>query len=91
MAIDIIKNIDNLLSLTLGSLDELLVLFSTMCWASIALVAKKCLPKLNAGVIVFYRFLIATIVLGFFMLFFPLYFTLSLHSVTHESLPFTAA
>jgi drug/metabolite transporter (DMT)-like permease len=64
------RTIDNILVLKLGTFEDLLVLISTIAWASTALIMRKYLKKLNAGVITFYRFLFAS-------LFFILYFIIS--------------
>jgi drug/metabolite transporter (DMT)-like permease len=64
------RSIDNILLLKLGTFEDLLVLISTIAWASTALVMRKYLKNLNAGIITFYRFLFAS-------LFFILYFIIS--------------
>ena len=64
------QTIDNIILLKLGTFEDLLVLISTIAWASTALIMRKYLKNLNAGVITYYRFSIASI-------FFILYFIIS--------------
>ncbi len=52
----------NLSALRLGSSGDLLVLVATFAWATTAVVMRKYLRDLNAGVLVFYRFLIGAVV-----------------------------
>lgn len=52
--------IDNLASLRFGTLGDMLVLISTVAWATAAIAVRKYLTGVNAGVIAFYRFLIAS-------------------------------
>jgi len=54
----------NLSALRLGSSGDLLVLVATFVWATTAVVMRKYLRELNAGVLVFYRFLIGAVALG---------------------------
>jgi len=56
------KTADNFLSLRLGSSGDLLVLVATFVWATTAIVMRKYLRGLNAGVLVFYRFAIGAAV-----------------------------
>ncbi len=56
------KTPSNLLALRLGSSGDLLVLVATFAWATTAVVMRKYLRELNAGVLVFYRFLIGAVV-----------------------------
>ena len=52
----------NLSALRLGSSGDLLVLVATFAWATTAVVMRKYLRGLNAGVLVFYRFMIGAVV-----------------------------
>jgi len=52
----------NLFVMRLGSSGDLLVLVATFAWATTAVVMRKYLRDLNAGVLVFYRFLIGAVV-----------------------------
>lgn len=59
------KTIENALSLSFGSIGDLLVLCSTIAWATTALAMRKYLTTMAAGVITFYRFFIASIFFTF--------------------------
>ncbi len=50
------RTMDNLLALRFGTLGDLIVLSATIAWATSAIVMKKYLTKMDAGVISFYRF-----------------------------------
>lgn len=63
------QTIENALSLRFGSIGDVLVLCATVAWASTAVVMRKYLTGLHAGLITFYRFGIATIVFSTFLLF----------------------
>jgi drug/metabolite transporter (DMT)-like permease len=63
------QTIENALSLRFGSIGDVLVLCATVAWASTAVVMRKYLTGLHAGLITFYRFGIATIVFSIFLLF----------------------
>ncbi len=54
----------NLSALRLGTAGDLLVLVATFVWATTAVVMRKYLRSLNAGVLVFYRFLTGAVVFG---------------------------
>lgn len=59
----------NLLNLKLGSLGDLLVLVATIAWATTGIAMRKYVRELNAGVVAFYRFAIASaILLGYMLL-----------------------
>jgi len=64
------QTFENALSLRFGSIGDLLVLGATVAWASTAVAMRKFLRGLHAGVITLYRFGMAGIVFGVFMLFF---------------------
>jgi drug/metabolite transporter (DMT)-like permease len=51
---------ENLRNLNLGSLGDLLVLVATIAWATTGIAMKKYVCQLNAGVVAFYRFAIAS-------------------------------
>lgn len=59
------KTVDNASSFNFGTSDDALVLAATVAWASTAIVMKKYVPKMHAGVITFYRFFFAS--LAFFV------------------------
>ena len=55
--------LDNLIALKLAKRGDLVVLFSTLLWATTAIVMRKYLTELNAGVVAFCRTVLALIVL----------------------------
>ncbi len=57
------KSPHNILSLKIGSFSDALVLFATISWATTAIVARKYLRNMNASIITFYRFSIASVIL----------------------------
>ena len=52
----------NLVTLRLGSTGDIFVLFATIAWASTAIVMRKYLKDLHAGILSFYRYMIASII-----------------------------
>ena len=62
------QNIQNLLNLKIGTFGDLLVVGATLSWATTGLVARKYLQEMNAGIITFYRFLIAAIFFSIYLL-----------------------
>ncbi|MFH0778112.1 MAG: DMT family transporter, partial [Candidatus Eisenbacteria bacterium] len=50
------KTTESLLALRLATAGDLLVLLATVAWATTAIVMRKYLTDVNAGVVVFYRF-----------------------------------
>ena len=59
----------NLSALRLGTFGDFLVLLATVAWATTGIAMRKYLRDMNAGVVAFYRFLVASIILGFYLLF----------------------
>ena len=57
------RNLTNLFSLKLGTVADLLIIMATIAWALTTILARKYLSSVNAGVIIFYRFLIAGMLL----------------------------
>jgi drug/metabolite transporter (DMT)-like permease len=55
------RTLENLLALRFGTLGDLIVLSATIAWATSAIVMKKYLSLMNAGVITFYRFFIPSL------------------------------
>lgn len=53
------KTLNNIQTLKIGTIGDLLVLAATVSWATTAIVARKYLRDIPASVIAFYRFLIA--------------------------------
>ena len=62
------KNIENLVGFRIGTIGDLFVLSATIAWATTAIVTRKYLRNLNTGILTFYRFSIASIVLSIFLL-----------------------
>lgn len=60
-------SLDRLLLLQLGSYGDIIVLGATITWASAAIVMRKYLRYIQAGVLTFYRFFIASIVFSLFL------------------------
>ena len=56
------KTLENLSMIKLGTLGDVYVLLATVAWATTAIVARKYLRELNAGVVTFYRYLIASVI-----------------------------
>ena len=56
------RTIENALSLSFGSLGDVVVLLATFAWASTAIAMSKYLRNVDAGIITFYRFFFASIV-----------------------------
>lgn len=62
------KTLTNLSMLRLGSVYDLVVLSATIAWATTGVVMRKYLKDMNAGVVTFYRFFIASIVFVIYVL-----------------------
>ena len=62
------KTLTNLSMLRLGSVYDLFVLCATIAWATTGVVMRKYLKDMNAGVVTFYRFFIASIVFVIYLL-----------------------
>ena len=62
------KTLENLLMLKFGTIGDLYVLFAAIAWATTAIVARKYLKELHAGLIAFYRFLFAGIIFIIYMI-----------------------
>lgn len=62
------KTLTNLSMLRLGSVYDLVVLSATIAWATTGIVMRKYLKQMNAGVVTFYRFFIASIVLVIYLI-----------------------
>ena len=61
------RTMENLLTLRFGTLGDLIVLSATIAWATSAIVMKKYLTMMNAGVITFYRFFIPSLVFAAYL------------------------
>jgi len=62
------KTLINLSTLKLGNVYDLFVLFATVAWATTGIAMRKYLKDMNAGVVTFYRFFIASIVFVIYLL-----------------------
>ncbi len=56
------KTLENLFMIKLGTAGDIYVLLATVAWATTAIVMRKYLMELDAGVITFYRYLIASVI-----------------------------
>jgi len=56
------KTLENLSMIKLGTVGDIYVLLATIAWATTAIVTRKYLRELNAGVVTFYRYLIASVI-----------------------------
>jgi len=56
------KTPENLFMIKLGTMGDIYVLLATVAWATTAIVTRKYLRELNAGVVTFYRYLIASVI-----------------------------
>ena len=56
------KTPENLFMIKLGTMGDIYVLLATAAWATTAIVARKYLREINAGVVTFYRYLIASVI-----------------------------
>ncbi|HUU16753.1 MAG TPA: DMT family transporter [Sedimentisphaerales bacterium] len=56
------KTLENLSMMKLGTVGDVYVLLATVAWATTAIVTRKYLRELNAGVVTFYRYLIASVI-----------------------------
>jgi len=57
----------NLFALRLGAVGDLLVLVATAAWATTGIATRKYLRQLNAGVVAFYRFSMASLILVLYL------------------------
>jgi drug/metabolite transporter (DMT)-like permease len=60
--------LENLMSFKLGTIGDLFVLSATIAWATTAIATRKYVKHLNTGVLAFYRFSIAAVVLSVFLI-----------------------
>jgi O-acetylserine/cysteine efflux transporter len=61
------KTLDNLVAFRFGTLSDLIVLSATIAWATSAIVMKKYLTAMNAGVITFYRFFFPALIFAMYL------------------------
>ena len=60
--------LENLVTFKFGTIGDLFVLSATIAWATTAIVTRKYVKNLNTGVLAFYRFSIAAVVLSIFLI-----------------------
>ncbi|UCF49180.1 MAG: DMT family transporter [Thermoplasmatales archaeon] len=75
------RNLENLMSLRLGTIGDLFVLSATIAWATTAIATRKYVRHLNTGVLSFYRFSIAAVVLSIFLIMNNRFFVANLYQV----------
>jgi drug/metabolite transporter (DMT)-like permease len=61
------RTIENLFAFRFGTIGDLIVLSATIAWATSAIVMKKYLTAMNAGVITFYRFFFAALIFAMYL------------------------
>jgi drug/metabolite transporter (DMT)-like permease len=72
------KTFENLTTFKLGTFGDLIVLSATIAWATTAIAMRKYLKDMNAGVVTFYRFLLASI---FFVMYLSLTSSISIANI----------
>jgi len=60
--------LENLMNFRIGSIGDLFVLSATIAWATTAIVTRKYVKHINTGVLAFYRFSIAAVVLSIYLI-----------------------
>lgn len=60
--------LENLMNFNFGTIGDLFVLSAAIAWATTAIVTRKYVKHLNTGVLAFYRFSIAAVVLSIFLI-----------------------
>lgn len=63
------RTVENLANFRIGTVGDALVLFATVVWATTTIAMRKYLREMNAGVVTFYRFFIATLAFAAYLLF----------------------
>jgi drug/metabolite transporter (DMT)-like permease len=61
------RTLENLFALKFGTIGDLIVLSATIAWATSAIVMKKYLTAMNAGVITFYRFFFPALIFAAYL------------------------
>lgn len=75
------RSVENLISLRLGTIGDLFVLSATIAWATTAIATRKYLRQLDTGVISFYRFSLAAIILSIYLVFNNRFFIENIYQV----------
>lgn len=60
--------LENLMNFKFGTIGDLFVLSAAIAWATTAIVTRKYVKHLNTGVLAFYRFSVAAVVLSIFLI-----------------------
>jgi len=60
--------LENLMNFKFGTIGDLFVLSAAIAWATTAIVTRKYVKHLNTGILAFYRFSIAAVVLSIFLI-----------------------
>jgi O-acetylserine/cysteine efflux transporter len=61
------RTVENFVALRFGTIGDLIVLVATIAWATAAIVMKKYIPKMDAGLITFYRFFLPALIFAAFL------------------------
>jgi drug/metabolite transporter (DMT)-like permease len=61
------RTFDNLVAMKFGTLGDLIVLVATIAWATSAIIMKKYLTMMDAGVITFYRFFFPALIFAAYL------------------------
>lgn len=61
------RTMENLIALKFGTIGDLIVLSATIAWATSAIVMKKYISAMNAGVITFYRFFFPALIFAAYL------------------------
>jgi len=75
------RTLENLSSFRLGTFEDFLVVISAIMWATTSIVMRKYLRDINSGVITFYRYTIAGIAIGGYVVFTSYYAISNLYQV----------
>ena len=75
------RSLENLMSLNLGTIGDLFVLSAAIAWATTAIVTRKYVKHLDTGVLAFYRFSLAAVVLSIFLILYNRFFIANYYQV----------
>ncbi len=75
------RTVENLFSLRFGTLGDLLVLGSTILWATVSIMGRKLVKFTNISKIFFYRFMFSSIVFLSYLIFTSGFFILNIYEV----------
>jgi drug/metabolite transporter (DMT)-like permease len=74
--------LENLMNFKFGTIGDLFVLSATIAWATTAIATRKYVKHLNTGVLAFYRFSIAAVVLSIYLIVQNRFFIENFYQVT---------